>query len=431
MRKSFSLYILAALLTLAGCTKDDEGHDASQPMTIDSFTPDQGGGSTSILISGSNFSTDTSEIEVIINGHKLAIIGANTKQIMAVVPRKCGSGPVTVNIGGSTVTSTGIFNYIFTRTVTTLAGKAAAGYANGKGEEAQFNFSGEAWYRSQGITVDDNLNVYVADPGNHCVRKIDSLGNVTTLAGNPNVSGHADGQGSAAQFSLPYAATVDNEGNVYTVDPGNWDIRKISPNGNAVTLGYAQQEPWGISYDKKNNALYYVSATASGNVYRIDDGGHTPVVQGLLYPSAIDFDKDGNLYVCVDGDHTIRRYTAGTWQGSVIAGQTGVAGYANGPGASAKFSYPWGLAVDNDGNVYIAGNGTWDGGAYNPDQSIRFIAANTWNVSTYAGSGTAGYANAIGEAAAFSGPTGVTVDKNGTVYVLDKGNNRVRKIVSE
>jgi hypothetical protein len=58
------------------------------------------------------------------------------------------------------------------------------------------------------------------------------------------------------------------------------------------------------------------------------------------------------------------------------------------------------------------------------------VQAGTWEVTTFAGSGTAGYVNAIGEAAAFSAPTGVTVDKNGTVYVLDKNNNRIRKIIS-
>jgi hypothetical protein len=83
------------------------------------------------------------------------------------------------------------------------------------------------------------------------------------------------------------------------------------------------------------------------------------------------------------------------------------------------------------GNIYVAGNGTWDGGAYNPDQSIRQIAAGTYQVSTFAGSGVSGYTDAVGEAAAFRGPGGVAVDKNGTVYVLDKNNNCVRKIVSE
>jgi hypothetical protein len=133
----------------------------------------------------------------------------------------------------------------------------------------------------------------------------------------------------------------------------------------------------------------------------------------------------------MNGDHVIKKYTAGNWQGSIIAGQQGSAGYVNGGSAVSKFSLPWGIAVDNNNNVYVAGNGTVYGDISHPDQSIRYIQAGTFDVSTFAGSSTAGYTDAIGGFALFSAPTGVAVDKNGTVYVLDKNNNRIRKIVSE
>jgi len=149
------------------------------------------------------------------------------------------------------------------------------------------------------------------------------------------------------------------------------------------------------------------------------------------YPAGIKFDKAGNLYVSVNGDQVVRRFDAGSWNNTILAGTLGSAGYEDGVGTAAKFAYPWGIAVDGSGNLYVAGNGTWDGGAYNPDQSIRYIDAGDWKVSTFAGSGTAGYVDAIGQSAAFSAPTGVAVDKNGTVYVLDKNNNRIRKIVSQ
>jgi hypothetical protein len=437
MKKSITQYILIGCLflaiALAGCKKDSAyKHAAGTPMTIDDFTPTEGGGTTEILITGSNFSTDTSEIKVFINGKRLALVGASGNQVMAVVPKKCGSGHVIVKIGNDSVVSTGIFNYMFTRTVTTLAGNGTAGFANGQGADAMFNFNGEAWYRSGGLTVDDNLNVYVADPGNHCIRKIDSTGKVTTLAGNPNIAGYADGQGTAALFSLPYAVAVDKDGNVYSADPGNWDIRKIAPDGTATTWLWGAQAPWSIAIDKTTGYVYYSSCDNPGNVYQITaQWTASPVVSALNYPAGIALDKTGNLYVSGNGDHVIRKFTAGTWSGSVIAGQQGSAGYQNGVGAAARFAYPWFIAADADANLYVAGNGTWDGGTYNPDQSIRYIEANTWKVSTFAGSGVAGFADAIGGAAAFSAPTGVAVDKNGTVYVLDKNNNRVRKIVSE
>ena len=155
----------------------------------------------------------------------------------------------------------------------------------------------------------------------------------------------------------------------------------------------------------------------------------TVVIPGIYYPAAIRFDRSGNLYLVGNGENLIRKYTAGTWVASVVAG-SGTSGYEDGAATAAEFSNPWGLAIDAGGNLYVAGNGTWNGGTDSPDQAIRYIDAVTREVSTFAGSGTAGYADAIGAAAAFSAPTGVAIDKNGTVYVLDKNNNRIRKIIS-
>lgn len=436
MRNKLIPYLIAGYLAgagLAGCKKDTAfKHAAGASMAISSFTPMQGGGGTEILVNGNNFSADTAAINVFINGKKLAIVGTDGDQVMVVVPKKCGSGHVVVKIGSDSTVSDSIFNYVFTRTVTTLAGSGTAGFANGKGTDAMFDFNSQSWYRSMGLAVDDNLNVYVADPGNHCIRKIDSAGNVTTFAGNPNTSGYQDGQGTGALFSIPYDVAVDADGNVWSVDPGNWDIRKIAPDGTATTWAWGSQAPWAIAVDKTTNIPYYSSCSSPGNVYELpSQWTSTAVVTGLNYPAGIDFDNNGNLFVSINGDDVIREFTAGAWTGSTIAGQTGVAGYLDGSATEAEFSNPWGLALDAAGNIYVAGNGTWDGGTYNPDQSIRFIQSGTWDVSTFAGSGSAGYADAIGQAASFSAPTGVAVDKNGTVYVLDKNNNRIRKIVSE
>ena len=422
---------IAAVMT-TGCKKDSGfTHQSGAAMAVDSFTPASGGSGTEILISGVNYSTDTSQIIVTINGNRLKVISANAGQIMAVVPVKCGSGPVNVKIGSDTAVSVGIFNYTFSRIVSTLAGNGTAGFANGNGTDAEFNFNGQNWYRSMGITVDSSLNVYVADPGNHCIRKIDSAGNVTTLAGDPNTSGYADGKGTAAEFSIPYDVALDAAGNIWSVDPGNYDIRKIAPDGTATTWAWGQQAPWTITIDPGTGYPYYSSCSSPGNVYQVAaQWGGTAVISGLDYPAGIRFDRSGNLFVVSNGENLIRKYTAGTWAGSIIAG-SGTAGYVDGAATVAEFSTPWGLAIDGAGNLYVAGNGTWDGGTYNPDQAIRYITAGTWAVSTLAGSGTAGYTDGVGSVATFSAPTGVAVDKNGTVYVLDKNNNRIRKIISQ
>jgi hypothetical protein len=434
MKSKIFSYISSAIVIawlLTGC-EDDAGtvkHNPSAPIEISGFLPVSGGGGTEVLINGSNFSPDISEITATLNGHPLKVVGSNDHQLMVVIPKKADSGKIVVSIGGKSSETPADFTYVYTRTVSTLAGNGTAGFANGNGTDAMFNFNGQEWYRSMGIAVDDDLNLYVADPGNHCIRKIDSLGNVTTLAGDPNTSGWQDGQKSGALFSLPYDVAVDDDGTVYSVDPGNWDIRKITPDGTATTIGWGGGAPWSVSIDKTTGKVYYSVHDSNGRVYEVGNG--TAIISNLNWPGGIEFDKNGNLFVSMNGDHVVRRFAAGTWEGSVVAGQVGVAGYLNGPASSAKFSLPWGLTLDADGNIYLAGNGSWNGGTDNPDQSIRFIKAGTGEVSTFAGSGSAGFADAIGEAAAFKAPGGVAVDKNGTVYVLDKHNNRIRKIVSE
>ncbi|MCS3798612.1 IPT/TIG domain-containing protein [Niastella sp. OAS944] len=437
MLKNINAYILIGCLFLmtcaVGCKKESggNGHNAGEPIVINEFLPVQGGGGTEVLFTGSNYINDTNQVTVTLNGKPLKVVGVNGSQIMAVVPKKAGSGHFVVKIGDDSVVSTGIFNYVYTRTVSTFAGGNTAGFANGKGTDAMFNLGGANWYRSMGIVVDDKLNVFVADPGNHCIRKIDSNANVTTFSGTA-VSGYADGKGTAARFSLPYDLALDASGNLWCADPGNWDIRKIEPDGTATTWAWGSEAPWSVAFDKITGKVYWAGCSSPGSIYPINGQWSvgTPILTGLNYPAGFKFDNSGNLYVSMHGDNMIKKYKAATWTLAATAG-SGVVGYANGAPSVAKFANPWGLAVDAGGNVYVATNGTWDGSVTNADQAIRYIDGATFNVSTFAGSSSAGYADAVGEAAAFSAPTGVAVDKNGTVYVLDKNNNRIRKIISE
>lgn len=416
-----------ALILISSCKKNDSV-TANGAVTIESFTPAQGGGTTEILITGSNFSTDTSQIAVSINGKPLKIIGANDHQIMAVIPTKAGSGPIVVTKHGQTATSSASFTYVYNHIVTTLAGNGTAGYANGNGADAEFHFTG---YRSMGIVVDSSLNVYVDDVGNNCIRKIDSAGNVTLFTGTPGVWGYGDGGPGVSKYALPYGLAIDASGNIYSADPVNYDLRKITPDGTTTTIGWGAGAPWGITVDPSSGAIYYTAQDA-GVVYRLNaDGSSTAIASGLSYPADIACDSHGNVYVSVNGEQVIRKLAAGTWESSVIAGTAGTAGYVDGPGASAQFSYPWGLGIDGLDNIYVAGNGTYNGSTSNADQAIRCIVAGTWEVSTFAGSSTAGFANGMGSAASFSAPTDVAVDKNGTLYVIDANNNAIRKIVSQ
>ncbi|MDR2208342.1 MAG: hypothetical protein LBE22_05145, partial [Azoarcus sp.] len=228
--------------------------------------------------------------------------------------------------------------------VSTLAG-GEEGFADGVGGEAKF-------YWPFGITSDAAGNLYVADGGNHRIRKITPAGEVSTLAGGEE--GFADGVGSDAEFDHPSGIAIDAAGNLYVADGGNHRIRKITPAGEVSTLaggeeGFAD----GVGSDAK-----------------------------FEHPFGITVDAAGRLYVADTANDRIRKITpAGVV--STLAG--GELGFADGVGSNAKFSRPFGITSDAAGNLYVADT---------VNNRIRKITP-AGEVSTLAGS-EEGFADGIG-----------------------------------
>jgi sugar lactone lactonase YvrE len=214
--------------------------------------------------------------------------------------------------------------------VTTLAGMpGAAGSADGTGGAALFN-------NPSGIAMDLPGNLYVADTGNHTIRKITPSGVVTTLAGTPGSAGSSDGTGAAARFSSPRGVAVDFSGNVYVADTGNNTIRMITSAGVVTTLAGA--------------------AGVSGSV---DGAGNTARFSA---PGGIVIDSYGNAYVADTGNDTIRAFSAQPGPVVVITlgGIAGFAGSSDGSGSAAQFSAPESIGLSWNGAVFVAdtGNGT-------------------------------------------------------------------------
>ena len=315
-------------------------------------------------------------------------------------------------------------------TVSTLAG-STQGNTDGTGTSAQFSYP-------TGVAVDGAGNVYVADQDNHRIRKITTSGVVSTLAGS--TYGYTDGTGTSAKFYLPIGIAVDGAGNVYVADRSNHRIRKITASGVVSTLaGSTQGYADGTGTSAKFNVPFGVAVDGAGNVYVADYNNHrirkittSGVVSTLAgstygytdgtgtsaqfaYPYGVAVDGAGNVYVADRSNHRIRKITA-SGVVSTLAGSS--QGYTDGTGTSAKFYYPSGVAVDGAGNVYVADRS---------NNRIRKITA-SGVVSTLAGIGTPGNADGTGTSAKFYLPTGVAVDGAGNVYVADYVNHRIRKI---
>ncbi|HWO23673.1 MAG TPA: hypothetical protein VNO30_33255 [Kofleriaceae bacterium] len=300
-----------------------------------------------------------------------------------------------------------------------------------------------------GIAVDSAGNVYVADNGNHIIRKITATGDVTTLAGTAGESGSTDGTGAAARFSSPVGVTVDGANNLYVADRGNNTIRKITAAGVVTTLAGAAgmagstngtgaaarfNYPIGAAIDSAGNV--YVAEAFNHTIRKITAAGVVTTLAGtagmsgstdganaaarFFSPTYVAVDSAGNVYVADEYNHTIRKVTAAGVV-TTLAGTAGESGNADGTGAAASFYFPSGVAVDSAGNVYVADY-------FN--HTIRKITA-AGVVTTLAGTaGESGSTDGTGTAARFSNPAGVAVDSAGNVYVSDIGNHIIRKITA-
>lgn len=280
-------------------------------------------------------------------------------------------------------------NRVGAQLITTVAGNGTAGYSgdNAPADLAKLDhpFS---------IAIDQQGNYYIADRGNNRIRKVSS-GIISSIAGigSPGFSGD-NGPATAASLSDPTGVAIDNSGNVYIADRGNNRIRKIDNSGTITTIA------------------------GNGNAGFSGDNGQAAQAE-LNQPRGVAVDGNGNIYIADQTNQRVRKIASGTI--TTIAGM-GTQGFGgdNGPAVMALLNNPAGICVDQVGNIYI---GDVD------NERVRKID-NSGNISTIAGNGSIGFSGDNGPAtqASLNEPLNLAVDNNGNIFIADGYNERVRRI---
>jgi len=419
-----------------GCKKDNTDISSGTNPLITGMQPLSGTKGTIVTVTGTNFSNDISNVSVYVNGKYAEVTSATLSEVQFIIPAKAGTGMVSVLVNGNGATGP-VFNFIYTVTVYLFSGfSLQPGSADGGPANATFN-------APLGIAIDQNDNLYIADELNHCIRKVTPLGNVSTFSGN-GVAGHQDGSAAAARFNFPTDIAYDAiNGYFYVADKGNHCIRKINIAGDVFTVagipgiaGYVDapglsarlNTPSGVAV-KGELAAVFIADQGNHCIRKLDDvgvlttyagssmPGQQDGVQGAAKfsaPADITWDTAGYLYVTDIVNHNVRRINQN--QQVYTVGGSGVAGFQDGAAALSEFNNPIGvIAQNNEAIVCDVLN-----------QRLRSI--NTGNVVSLAGDGTAAFADGTGTQAKFNKPGGIVRNSIGDYFITDTGNNAIRRM---
>jgi hypothetical protein len=279
--------------------------------------------------------------------------------------------------------------------ITTFAGTGTSGYSGdgGPATAASLNYP-------KGIFADQAGNVFIADSLNHCIRKVDPDGIITTVAGNGS-SGYSGDLGLAEDASLnePHSVAVDGLGNIYVADSKNHCIRMVD-------------------FDTK--IIEKVAGTCESSGYSGDNGLATAAL--LDEPCGIYVDGSRNIFIADTNNSVIRKVDWTSKYITPVAGDKNASNLGDGgPATEAKLSKPTGIFVEPSGDLYVADS---------DHHRIRKVDGSSQTITTVAGDGVSGYGGDGGPAidASIQNPKSVWVDENYNILIADTENHRIRKV---
>lgn len=333
-------------------------------------------------------------------------------------------------------------------TIDTIAGTGSPGYSGDGGPATAAQLQSPF-----GVVVDAAGNLYIADTFNHVVRKVSPLGVITTIAGTGEAGFNGDGvPATSAMLNGPIGVDVDGQGNVYIAENSGSRVRRVDPSGIITTVA------------------------GTGEPGYSGDGGPATAAQ-ISYPTSVEVDDQGNVYVGSPSDQVVRKVDpSGIITTVAGTGQGGFSG-DGGPATAAQFNGPFDLALDDAGNLFIADSGNGrvrkvapsgiittvagtgepgEGGDGGPATSaqllplglevqgsgILFISDNnssairrvdaSGTINTVAGMGSPGYSGdgGYGPFALLNQPAGLALDGAGNLFIADRANNVVRRLVT-
>jgi uncharacterized protein (TIGR03437 family) len=317
--------------------------------------------------------------------------------------------------------------------IQTVAGNGNDGFSGDGGPATKASFSLLAFggSRPNGIAVDGAGNLFIADRYNNRIRKVNSTGIISTIAGNGNSADSGNG-GPATQAGIiqPSGIRLDAAGNLYIAEPFG-QVRKIAPNGTITGFPTANGAA-GLTADSAGSIYYanqsgeriqkivgtsVIPVAGNGRAGFSGDGGAATGAT-LASPSDIVLDGSGNFYVADRDNDRIRKIDP---NGGITTYAGAGAGVGDGQSAAtARLDQPSQMALDSAGNLYVADA---------DNQRVRKISPNG-TITTFAGNGRAGSAGDDGPATAASlnTPLDVKVDPAGNVYIVNAEDGRVRRV---